>query len=214
MSVGEAPAVRALRLVGAPEPDDAALALSARDGDAGAYGAIWDRYHGLVRRILRRVLGPARDVDVEDEVQEVFLRFYRMRHALRKPEALRSFLFGIALRVARSELRTARVRSWLRLTKDGTIEDRPSPASDTEAREALMRLYEILDRLDTESRLAFVLHHVEGLGLVEVAQALGVSLATVKRRLSRASGKVLRLAEQDAALRAYVQGRLGGKEPS
>jgi RNA polymerase sigma-70 factor (ECF subfamily) len=184
------------------EVDDATLARSAIEGDPGAHTAIWDRYHPLVRRVLRRAMGPGNDV--EDQVQEVFLRFYRNRALLRNLSALRSFLFGISLRVAASELRSRRIRGWLRLTPDGVIDDRAGPHVDADAREAVKRLYAILDRLDTKSRLAFVLHHVEGLELLEVASALGVSLATVKRRLARVSARVWAMAQGDRMLIEYL----------
>ena len=192
----------------ATEVDDATLARSAMAGDAGAHTAIWDRYHPLVRRVLFRARGPGSDV--EDLVQEVFLRFYRNRTQLRNPAALRSFLFGIALRVAASELRSRRIRGWLRLTPDGVLDDYVAPHhaaahhTDTDARDAVKRLYTILDRLDTESRLAFVLHHVEGLELLEIASALGVSLATVKRRLTRVSARVWAMAQGDRMLMGYL----------
>src|SRR5690242_4482496 len=134
---------------GASEVDDATLARSAIEGDPSAHTAIWDRYHPLVRRVLRRSIGPGHDV--EDQVQEVFLRFYRNRALLRNPAALRSFLFGITLRVASSELRSRRIRSWLHLTKDGVIDEREAPRTDPDAREAVRRLYAILDRLDANS---------------------------------------------------------------
>jgi RNA polymerase sigma-70 factor (ECF subfamily) len=195
----------------ATEVDDATLARSAMAGDAGAHTAIWDRFHPMVRRVLRRTMGPSSDV--EDQVQEVFLRFYRNRTQLRNPEALRSFLFGISVRVAASELRSRRIRGWLRLTPNGVLEDyalpHPSapPHADTDAREAVKRLYAILDRLDTKSRLAFVLHHVEGLELIEIANALGVSLATVKRRLQRVSARVWAMAQGDRVLIDYLDAR-------
>ena len=178
--------------------DDATLARSAMACDPGAHPAIWDRYNSPVRRVLRRAMGPGNDV--EDEVQEVFLRFYRNSALLRNPAALRSFLFGIAMRVAASELRSRRIRGWLRLTPDGVLDDHAAPHADPDAREAVKRLYAILDRLETKSRLAFVLHHVEGLELLEVASALGVSLATVKRRLSRVSARVWAMAQGDRVL--------------
>src|SRR3954470_16948573 len=95
----------------AVELDDATLALEAVAGDHDAHAAIWDRYSGLVRRILVRGLGA--HGDVEDRVQEVFIRFYRSRKSLRDPSALRSFLYGITLHVAASELRRRRVRRWV-----------------------------------------------------------------------------------------------------
>lgn len=182
--------------------DDATLARSAMEGDPSAHTAIWDRYHPLVRRVLYRSMGPGNDV--EDQVQEVFLRFYRNRALLRNPSALRSFLFGITLRVAASEIRSRRIRGWLRLTPDGVLDDHAAPHTDGDAREAVKRLYAILDRLDTKSRLAFVLHYVEGLELLEVASALGVSLATVKRRLTRVSARVWAAAQGDRVLIEYL----------
>jgi RNA polymerase sigma-70 factor, ECF subfamily len=197
---GPRPVLVALRE--APEVDDATLARSAIDGDPAAHTAIWDRYHGLVRRVLCRSMGPANDV--EDQVQEVFLRFYRNRAQLRNPAALRGFLFGITVRVASSELRSRRIRGWLRLTPDGVLDDHAAPSDDADAREAVKRLYVILDRLDTKSRLAFVLHYVEGLELLDVASALNVSLATVKRRLARVSARVWAAAQTDRTLIEYL----------
>jgi len=54
--------------------DDAALVAGVRAGEPGAAGKMWDRYASLVRRVLRRMLGP---VDVEDGVQDAFLRLFR-----------------------------------------------------------------------------------------------------------------------------------------
>jgi RNA polymerase sigma-70 factor (ECF subfamily) len=90
------------------------------------------------------------------------------------------------------------------LTPDGVLDDHAAPHTDGDAREAVKRLYAILDRLDTKSRLAFVLHHVEGLELLEVASALDVSLATVKRRLARVSARVWAMAQGDRMLVEYL----------
>jgi len=193
------------RLVSEPpaaEPDDVTLAANAAQGDPAAHAAIWDRYSSLVRRILVRAIGPGSEV--EDQVQEVFLRFYRNRALLRDPAALRSFLFGITLRVAASELRSRRVRSWLRLTRDGVLDDQEAPRTDPDAREAVRRLYAILDRLDANGRMAFVLHYVDGWELTEVAEAFGISLATIKRRLARVAVRVFASAQADTLLVQYL----------
>jgi RNA polymerase sigma-70 factor (ECF subfamily) len=185
------------------EIEDVILAEDAAKGDPGAHAAIWDRYSPLVRRVLVRGLGPGSEV--EDQLQEVFLRFYRNRTLLRDHAALRSFLFGITLRVAATELRSRRIRSWLRLTKDGVLDDHESPPTDNpDAREAVKRLYAILDRLNAKSRLAFVLHYVDGWELTDVAESFGVSLATVKRRLARISVRVFASAQADNLLVQYL----------
>jgi RNA polymerase sigma-70 factor (ECF subfamily) len=187
---------------GTPEPaDDAALALAAGRGSPHAAGAIWDRHAGLVRGILRRSLGAD---DVEDHVQEVFLRLFKQLPELRKPESLRSFLIGIAIRVAGTELRRRRVRRWLHIAPPDELENDPAPVRDDDAREAVSRLYAILDRLDADSRVLFVLRYVEALELTEVAAARGVSLATVKRKLARTAERVFALARRDEILLTYL----------
>jgi RNA polymerase sigma-70 factor (ECF subfamily) len=185
----------------ASELDDAGLASAVANGDPQAPGAVWDRHAGVVRGVLRRSLGAQ---DVEDHVQEVFLRFFKRPGELRDPAALRCFLIGIAMRVAGTELRKRRVRRFLSLTADGDVRGPVTPPLDAEAREAVVRLYAILDRVDTETRLLFTLRHAEGLELTELAAVFEVSLATVKRRLSRATDKVFLMAQRDALLLDYL----------
>jgi RNA polymerase sigma-70 factor (ECF subfamily) len=185
--------------------DDAALARAVAAGDEAAATAVWERYAPLVRGILRRSLGPYDDV--EDSVQEVFLRFFRQVGELRDPGALRSFLIGIAMHVAVSALRRRRVRRWLRLTDTGVVPEAPSEGGERgdEAREAMRRLYAILDQLDHAGRLTFVLRYVEGLELSQVAEALDVSLATTKRRLAKVTARVLAMIERDPVLPEYAR---------
>src|SRR5580700_3052695 len=141
-----------LRIVSADEPsehDDAALVARIRANEPGAAGRMWDRHAPLVRRILRRMLGP---VDVEDGVQDAFLRLFRDLGSLREPAALRSFLIGVTLHVAKSELRRRRARRWLLLSDDGELDERDAPVVDDreEPRAALLRLYKVLDRVSDE----------------------------------------------------------------
>lgn len=182
--------------------DDVELAEAARDGHPGAVAEVYRRFGGLVRGLLVQSIGPHAEVD--DLVQETFLRFFRRAGDLREPAALRSFIVGIALRVARGELRKRRVRRFLHLVDPTEAPDSAVAGDDHEGREALRRLYAILDRLDDDSRLAFVLRHVQGLELHDVAAGLGCSLATVKRRLSKAEARVAFHARRDVTLLAYA----------
>jgi RNA polymerase sigma-70 factor (ECF subfamily) len=189
----------------APEgPSDADLARLARDKDPRAATLVWDRYSGVVRAVLFRSVGPSHDV--EDLVQEVFIGFFKNVGALRDPSSLRPFLVGIALRTAHSALRKKRVRRWLHLSDDGSVPEVPSHDSDPRTREALRRLYVILDELPDRERLAFVLRHAEGHELSETASALDVSLATVKRMLQRAEAHVQKRAKDDDLLSDWTGG--------
>jgi RNA polymerase sigma-70 factor (ECF subfamily) len=186
--------------------DDAALVAGVRAREPGAAGRMWDRYAALVRRILRRILGP---VDVEDGVQDAFLRLFRDLHTLRDPSALRSFLIGITLHVAKSELRRRRAKRWLRLTDDGIVTEPEAVAGDErhEPRAAVLRLYKVLDRMSDERRMVFVLRYVEGLDLAEMSAVLDCSLATTKRRVADAAQRVFFLAASDPLLAPYLEAR-------
>jgi RNA polymerase sigma-70 factor (ECF subfamily) len=63
--------------------------------------------------------------------------------------------------------------------------------------------------LGDRDRIAFVLQNMEGLTLEESAQSLGVSLATLKRRLARASQRIEFFVQRDAALSSYLEQAMG-----
>lgn len=204
---GRAPAGHDQRTAPPDGPSDADLASLARDKDPRAATMVWDRYSGMVRGVLYRAVGPGHDI--EDLLQDVFIGFFRNVGSLRDASSLRPFLVGIALRTARSALRKKRVRRWLHLSDDGSVPEVASEDGDPRTREALQRLYAILDELPDRERLAFVLRHAEGHELTEAAAALGVSLATVKRLLQRADAHVRARAEEDDLLRDWAPGRGG-----
>lgn len=180
--------------------DDAALARAAMEGEPNASAALWDQFSPFVRRLLVRAVGS--DDEVEDMVQEVFLRLHKSLGSLRDPQAFRGFLMQLTTNVAASVLRRRKVRRWLRLTDRGEL---PEIAVDAApARVAFARLTRILDELPTDARLAFVLHRVEELELRETADAMQLSLATVKRRLAEADARVALLAARDPILSPYV----------
>lgn len=181
-------------------PDDAALVRAVLAGKKGAVLQVWDRHAPLVRGVLRRSLGPG--PDVEDLVQEVFLAFHRRVSSLRDPDALRAFLVSIATRIAISEIRRRKVRRFLRLTDDGELPEQVAVHDD--GPEALSRLHALLDTCSAPDRLAYVLRHIEGLEVEEVAAALDLSLSTTKRRLARVEARIVSLARRDPLLASYL----------
>jgi RNA polymerase sigma-70 factor (ECF subfamily) len=184
------------------EAPDAELVAAFVRGDVRAPGALWDRFYPLVRRVLSRAMGP--NQDVEDLLQETFLRLYRKLPAVRDPASLKSFVLSIATRVVQTELRVRWFRRWLGLFEDGELPDQAAVDTDMEARQALDRFYQLLDGLNGKHRTAFVLRYVEGLELTDVAEALGVSLATIKRWLPRIAKRVFSQAGRDPILKAYI----------
>jgi RNA polymerase sigma-70 factor, ECF subfamily len=202
-----------LRLVGQAndgEPDDAALVRACLAGEDWAAAAVWHRYAPMVYGVLDRALGSSSESD--DLTQEVFWRVFAAFRRLRDPHALRSFIYSAAIRILRWHLRTKRIRRVLALSDSGDLPDRASPGQDSEGRELLERFYRLLNGLSANDRTAFVLRHIEGLTLDEMAVAMGTSLATVKRRVRRASEQVTTLAKADSDLVPYVLGSGGADE--
>ena len=174
--------------------------LQARSAEAARVA--WQRYSPLVRRILSRALGPQRDV--EDSLQEVFLCLFNKAPELRNPAALRAFIVSIAIRTMRHEIRRRKLRSWLRLDGHVAAEDLRTVNPDPDAREALIRFYSLLDRINTRDRSVFVLHVIEGMDVEAIASALDVSVPTIRRCYARARARIVQLAGRDPTLVDYV----------
>jgi RNA polymerase sigma-70 factor (ECF subfamily) len=184
------------------ESSDHDLVSAFLRSEPAAPATLFDRYAPLVRRIASRAVGPGHDVD--DLVQETFLRLFRKLPTLQDPAALKAFVIAITTRVLQTELRGRWVRRWLGLSDDGVLPEGAGSGADLEARAALAHFYRLLDELRPRHRTAFVLRYIEGLELIDVATATGVSLATIKRWLPRITRRIQIQAQRDPLLRGYV----------
>jgi RNA polymerase sigma-70 factor (ECF subfamily) len=164
---------------------------------------IWERYSAKVRRYLAGALGrPAEDV--EDLTQEVFLRLFVRRSAIRDPEALPHFTMAVAARVLKWNLRSRWVRRKILLSDYGDLPEMPADRlPEEETRDALRRCRRILDALGARERVAFSLRFAEQMTMEEVAATMKVSLSTAKRLCSRATAVVAEQVGGDDDLRRY-----------
>jgi RNA polymerase sigma-70 factor, ECF subfamily len=191
---------------GSLDGGDEPLVRAARGGDRRACQAIWERYASLVQRLVRRFFGPSSDLS--DVCQEAFLRIFKRLDELREPAALSGFIIGVTLGVARNEARRRRIRSIVGFTVTEELPETVVPGGRDEAREAVRALYHLLDSLGAEDRSLFVARYIEKMEVVDVAAAHGVSLSTVKRRISRLALRVDARMKSEPALADYV-GLLG-----
>jgi RNA polymerase sigma-70 factor (ECF subfamily) len=211
MSGRNASSFSLLRSVPAGDDDTSlAAALIAREPQAATIA--WTRLSPLVLRLLRRYFGPG--PDRQDLCQEVFLRFFARIDELRDQSALRGFIIGITLGVAQNEVRRAKVRRWIFLTQTGDLPDAPIASSDPEAREATVRFYRILAGVSAEDRTLFVTRYVEKMEVSDIADAINRPLSTTKRRLTRATRRIVARMSGDPTLADYVASlasKLGAK---
>jgi RNA polymerase sigma-70 factor (ECF subfamily) len=167
-------------------PSDAALVVAARANESWAKEALFRRYVHLVNGLAYRVIG--RDEDLDDLVQDSFTEAWRSLHRLDNPQVFSSWLCSIVVRTAHKLLRRRKLMSALGLRHRETIDLDAliAPSAPQDVLVELRAIYAMVETLPTMTRVAFVLRRVEGVGLEEIATMLGVSLATVKRRIADA----------------------------
>jgi RNA polymerase sigma-70 factor, ECF subfamily len=164
---------------------DAELLRRLRDRMPGAVTLLHARFGQDVNRLVRRLLGA--DPDHEDIVHEVFIKLMGKAHTVNEAEALVGWVRKVAVNTVHSELRKRRVR---RLFWASEVE-RAEPAWDgvgtAEGHQVSVKTYALMERMAPDERIAFVLRFVEGLTVPEIAEQCDCSVATVKRRIARAS---------------------------
>jgi RNA polymerase sigma-70 factor (ECF subfamily) len=136
-----------------------------------------------IRRVLR--LQGVQAADLDDVCQEVFLAAWRGLPAFRGESSPRTWLIGIARRIAWSHLRRARHRrtqAWGR-HEPGV----PAPQiAHIQRQEALRRLERRLEGLDEARRAAFVLRHLLQMSTQDVASLTGTTPAVIRSRVREA----------------------------
>jgi RNA polymerase sigma-70 factor (ECF subfamily) len=135
--------------------------------------------------VATRLVG--REAEVDDIMQTVFCMALKDLKKLREPAAVKPWLATITVRVARSRLRRRRLFSFIGLEDAESYEQLAISGSSGPNRVLLSRIYQVLDGLPVDDRIAWVLRYVEGEQLEEVARACSCSLATAKRRIAAAS---------------------------
>lgn len=154
------------------------------------FDALYRREFAYVWRMLRAHGVP--EARIEDAVQDVFMVVYRRWadwQADSRALAPRSWLFGIARRVAANHRRRQARES--RPPDLALVAEAEAPADErTARRRALAQLERALDELDERSRTVFVLAELEGMTGPEIAELVGEKLNTVYWRLRTARAKV------------------------
>jgi len=169
----------------------------AKAGDADAFATIVRLHARPLFRTAVRIVGSASAA--EDVVQESLLRAFRSLGRFDERAELAPWLHRIAVNAAIDELRRAQREAPLahRDGEDGWVSI--DPASDAPSPERLAvsaRLgraaAQALGDLTPDERTAFVLRHLEGRPIAEIARALGKRENAAKQSIFRAVRKLRR----------------------
>jgi RNA polymerase sigma-70 factor (ECF subfamily) len=194
--------VRALDLALARPVSEAAsdgddLIERLRRGDRAAISTVYAAHHEAIRAFARRFLGER--AAAEDVVHDTFVALPKAIGKFRGDGALRTFLIGIAVNHARRHIRTATRRRGYEAVPDELAPTASDGRGDAVRRVLVQRMFEALDDLPIDQRVAFVLCDVEERSAPEVAAIVGVPEATVRTRLFHARRKLRLVLGEEAA---------------
>jgi RNA polymerase sigma-70 factor (ECF subfamily) len=171
----------------APSPDARLDSLVARCrlGDRDGFGELVALTEPTIRRLLGRLA--CRGADLDDLVQETYLRAWRSLPGFRGESRFSTWLVRIATNAASTWRQGRRIIATLPDDAGGSLRSPPGLGEVP-----LMEAYErALSGLSPELRAVFVLHEAEGLSYRDVAEALDCPIGTVMSRLHRARVKIL-----------------------
>lgn len=165
--------------------------------------AIWQEVHNRLRAFVARRV--ANEAEVEDILQEVFLRMHRKLESLDDPRRVVSWLFQITRRVIvdhyRVPARRREVPAGLAADMETTGAVQAAPVVGQSADSGRLReelagcLRPMIERLSSQYREAVTLVELEGLTQNAAAKRLGLSLSGMKSRVQRGRRQLKRMLE-------------------
>lgn len=175
--------------VSTPQSDasDSVLAAGVQAGDKDAFEVLARRYMRSVSAVVSSYF--QRREDIDDTVQEAFLRVLERIHLFDTNRPFAPWLYQVARNVARNRwkaIKRERSDDSTSLEHIPTEAAESSPGSVAELSELRSRIADAIEELPERQRASFRLHDVEGFETSEIAEMLGVSEGTVRANLHHA----------------------------
>lgn len=166
------------------------------DGDGNAFQSLVERHSKYVFHVAYRLTGSSQDA--EDVVQETFLKAYRQLSRFEARANFRTWLHRIAVNCSIDYIRARRAREIGQdlsdledaAAADLTLGGHVSPDRLAMSVQIDERVREAMSGLTKMERAAFMLRHVEGRPIREVASALGLRTEAAKNSIFRAVRKM------------------------
>ncbi len=183
------------------EPSDTELIREVLSGSTSSFEPLIRKYQARVFATARRYA--RRESEIEDIVQEVFLKAFQKLNTFRARAPFEHWLMRLTVHTCYDSLRAHRRRPEINFSDYGESEsdwlqqlathDDPSPADAAMAREVVQRVFE---KLSPRSRLVLTLLELEDRSLKEVAELTGWSVSLVKVQAFRARAEMRKRLEQ------------------
>ncbi len=164
-----------------------------QDGVVQAFDVIVHRFKDRLHNFLYRYTH--NHEDCEDLVQETFLRVYRSRYSYQRIAKLSTWIYTIALNLAKSMYKKKQRMSLISIHADESDpDDREFEITDTvilqdeelHQKNSVQELEKALMQLNDDFREVIVLRDIQQLTYEEIAEITGTAMGTVKSRINRA----------------------------
>lgn len=182
------------------QTDEQALIQAARGGDAEAFGVLVERYMPRAVAFARHMTGRAEDAS--DLAQDAFVKAWKGMGSFRAGSGFYTWFFRVLANVCVDHLRREALRKKLFFfardrADDGEATPDPvdaapdedparRPDGGIEQKELRAALGGAIRGLPARQRAVFVMKHVEGMKITEIAGTLGITDGAVKSHLVRA----------------------------
>lgn len=191
------------------DPTDQDVIRAVLAGDRDGFRVLVERYHRSVFRTMLGLCGSPQDA--EDIVQETFVRAYAALASFRLDMPFYPWLHAIAHNAyvtrATQAARRRTVSLEAEVETEGAagrdesaawlVDPTEGPAATAERRDERATLWAAVRALPDEFRRVFVMRNVHEMSYLEICQATGLPIGTVKSRLARARERLaVRLADE------------------
>lgn len=180
---------------------DETLLRQAADGDVTSFEKLIIGYEKYIFTLAYRMLGNAEDA--RDAAQESLIKIYNNIHKCQNAKSFKSWISTITNNTCIDELRRRKKKredslSRIIETEDGETvlqfeSDEPGPEETLLSMEKQERIQTAINKLPPKYKLLIVMRDINGLSYEELAETAGLSMGTVKSRLSRARARLKKL---------------------
>jgi RNA polymerase sigma-70 factor (ECF subfamily) len=172
---------------------DRALVERVRKGDSRAFDLLVRKYRHKILGLISRYVNDWSEC--EDVAQEAFVRAWRALPAFRGESAFYTWMYKIAVNTAKNHLVAQGRRppaddldadTAVQIDAGARLRDEATPEHELARREIERTVFETVEALPEELRVAITLREVDGLSYEEIAERMGCPIGTVRSRIFRA----------------------------
>ena len=162
---------------------DAELLAAHVNGDPEAFGELFRRHRDRMWAIALRTMGDPEEA--ADALQDALISAFRRAGSFRGEAAVTTWLHRIVVNACLDRIRRRQARPTVPLPEAGS-----APAAPGVDRDTILDVRSALAQLPVDQRAALVLVDIQGYGVAEAAEILGVAEGTVKSRCARGRARL------------------------